>query len=74
MCYFFINQVTLFSIPKKLLHITRNKIEKESWQLAKKKKLFNIKKCQKMPKKLVIFSLKIHKGAGILKKTKNWSK
>ena len=35
----------------------------------KTKKLFKVKKCKrKMPKKLNIFSLKIHKGAGISKK------
>ena len=42
----------------------------------KQKKLFKIKKCQKMPKKSNIFSLKIPKGAGIFKKlqkTSQWS-
>ena len=30
--------------------------------------LFKVEKCQKIPKKLKIHSLKIHKGAGISKK------
>ena len=39
----------------------------------KQKKLFKIKKCQKMPKKSNIFSLKIPKGAGIFKKLQKTS-
>ena len=33
-----------------------------------------VKKCQKMTKKLKIFRLKIHKGAGIVLKPQNLSK
>ena len=38
------------------------------------KKLFIVKKCPKMPKKLKNISLKIHKGAGIVDKSQNLSK
>ena len=38
----------------------------------KTKKLVKAIKCQETPKKLNIFSLKIHKSAGILKKSKNF--
>ena len=38
--------------------------------VKKQKKLFKVKKLQKLPKKLKISSLKIHRGAGIWKKTK----
>ena len=34
-CNFFFSHVTLFSIPKKFLHILRNKIKKETSQLLK---------------------------------------
>ena len=37
-------------------------------------KLRNVKKCQKMPKKLEIFSLKIHKCAEIFLNPQNISK
>ena len=47
-------------MPKKLLHIVRNEIKKESWQFVKEQKDIQ---SQKMPKKLKIFSLKILKGA-----------
>ena len=40
----------------------------------KTKKLFKVKNLKKMPKKLKIFSLKIHKGAGIFKNSQNLSK
>ena len=41
---FFFSHVTLFPIPKKLLHLVRNKIRKESWKLVRKqKKLFKVK-------------------------------
>ena len=40
----------------------------------KTKKLFMSKNFKKMPKKLKIFSLKIHKSAGIFKKPQNLSK
>ena len=57
--------VRVLSIPKKLLHIVRNKIKKESWQLVKKEKSYSkSEKCQKNSEKHKIFSLKIHKGAG----------
>ena len=36
----------------------------------KTKKLLKVKNVKKMPKKLKIFSLKIHKNAGILKNLK----
>ena len=64
-CNFFFSHSSLFSIPKKLLHIVRARIKKESWQVVKKKKLFKVKNVKKMPKKLKIFSLKILKGAEI---------
>ena len=58
-----------------LLHIVRNEIKKESWQLVKNKKVIQSQKNVKnMPNKLNIFSLKIHKGAGILKSLENLSK
>ena len=68
----FRSHVTLFSIPKKLLHIARNKIKKnhDNW-LKKQKSYSKSKNVQKMPKKLKIISLKIHKGAGILKNPQN---
>ena len=51
---------------KKLLHFVRNKIKKESRQLVKKQKSYSkSKNVKKMPKALKIFSLEIHKGAGI---------
>ena len=84
-CNFFFNHVTLFSIPKKLLQIIRNKIKKRIFKefenLSKKrimtigwttKKLFNFKKCPKNAQKLKIFNLKIHKSAGMFKKTKTF--
>ena len=55
-----------FPYPKMLLHIVRNKIRKESWQLVKNKKVnqsrIMSKKCHQI---LKISSLKIHTGAGI---------
>ena len=42
-------------------------------RIAPKKKLFKVKECQKkLPKKLKNFSLKMHKCAGIEKKTKTF--
>ena len=38
---------------------------------SKTKKLFKLKNVKKMPTKLKIFTLKIHKGARILKKPQN---
>ena len=48
-----------------MLHNVRNKILKnhDNWLKSK-----NVVQSQKMPKKLTIFSLKIHKSAGIFKK------
>ena len=45
--------------------IERNKVKKESWELVKNKKVIQ---CIKVSKKFKIFSLKIHKAAGIWKK------
>ena len=60
-------------MPKKLLHIVRNKINKESWQFVKKQKSYSkSKNVQKMPKKLKIFNLKINKGARIFKTPKTF--
>ena len=60
-------------IPKKLIHIVRDKLKKGSWQLVKKQRSYSKKKkVNKMPKKLNIFRLKIHKGAGTLKKPKTF--
>ena len=62
-------------ITKKLLHAVRNEIKKESWQLIKKQKNYSkSNNVKKMPKKIFNFSLKIHKGARILKKPQNFSK
>ena len=50
---------------KKFLHIVKNKIKKknhDNWLKNKK-----VIESQKMSKKLKIFCLKIHKGAGISK-------
>ena len=44
-----------------LLHIVRNEIKKNHDNWLKKKEV------KKISKKLKIFSLKIHKGAGIIK-------
>ena len=57
----------MLSIPKKLLQTVKNKIKKESWQLVEKQKSYSESK--KCPKKSTYFGFKIHKGAGILKKT-----
>ena len=62
----------VFSIPKKLLHIIRNKIKKESWQLVLKNSYSMSKYVQKMDKKLKIFSFEIHKGARIWRKPKTY--
>ena len=44
----FFSHVTLFSIPKNLLHIVRNKIKKELWQMVEKQKCYsNSKNVQK---------------------------
>ena len=40
----------VLSLPKKLLHIVRNKIKKESSQMVKKK-LLKVKKCHKNAQK-----------------------
>ena len=57
---------TVLCIAKKLLHIIRNKIKKESWLLVKNQKNYSkSKNVKKMPKKVKKFNLKIHKGAGI---------
>ena len=61
-CNFFSSHLTLFSIPKMFLHIVRNNIKKNHDNWLKNKKAIQ---SQKMPKKLQIFSLKIHKNAGI---------
>ena len=45
----------MLSIPKKLPHIVRNKIKKESWQLVKKKKVIQNQKISKSFKKPKIF-------------------
>ena len=57
---FFLARV--LSIPKKLLHIVRNEIKKNHDNRIKNKKFIQ---SYKMPKKLNIFSSKIHKGARI---------
>ena len=65
----------MLSISKKLLHILRNKIKIESWQLVKKQKSYSkSKNVNKIPKQIKIFSLKIHKGAGIFTKPQDLSK
>ena len=72
---FFFNHVSSFSILKKFLCIVRSKIKKESWQLDKKQESYSkSKNVQRMPKKLKISRLKIHKEAGIKEKTQNLSK
>ena len=49
--------------------------KKESWQLVEKQKSYwKLENVKKMPKKLKIYSLKIHKDAGILKKSQNLPK
>ena len=53
-----------------MLHIVRNKIQKESWQLVKRQKSYSKSKNVKiMPE---IFSLKIHKDAGTFKQPKTF--
>ena len=65
----------MLAIPKKLLHIVKNKIKKESWQLVEKQKSYSVSEnVKKMPKKFKIFSLKIRKGAGTFKYAQNLSK
>ena len=39
----------------------------------KKKKLIEVKKCQQNAQKLKVFSLKVHKGAGIVENPQNLS-
>ena len=64
----------MFSIRQKFLHTVRNKIKKESCQLVERKKSYSKSNFfLKMPKKLKIFSLKIHEGTGIFSKPKNLS-
>ena len=70
-CNFFSSHITLFSIPKELLHIVRNEIKENHDNWLKNNKVIQ---SQKLPKKLKIFSLKIHKGAGIFKKPQNLPK
>ena len=52
-------------MDKKLLHIVRNNMKKESWQLIKKQKVIQRQKLLK------ILTLKIQKCAGIFKKPQN---
>ena len=54
----------VLSISKYLVHILKNKIKKNHGNWLKNKKVIH---SIKMPKKFKIFSLKIHKGAGIFK-------
>ena len=54
------------------MHIVRDEIRDESWQLIKKQKSYSKSKKGKQMSK--IFSLKIHKGIGIFKKSQNLSK
>ena len=43
-------------------------MKKELWQLVEKQKSYSkLKNVKKMPRKLKVFSLKIHKGARIKK-------
>ena len=56
-----------------MLHIVRNKIEKESWQFVKKQKSCSKSKNVKyIRKKLKNFSLKVCKDAGIFKNPKTF--
>ena len=51
----------------------RKKIKNESWQLVIKQKSYSrSNNVKKMPKKLKIVSLKIHKGAEIFKNPKTF--
>ena len=70
---FFQSCYLIFHIQKIAPHSKEQNKEKnhENWL---KKKLFKVKKFQKNAQKLNIFSLKIHKDAGILKKRQNLSK
>ena len=62
-------------MSEKLPHIVRNKIKKnyDNW-LKNKKVIQSQKTLKKCPKKPKMFSLKIHKGAGIFKNPQNLSK
>ena len=67
-CNFFFSQFIFFVVPKKLLYILKIKLKNQSWHLVEKQKSDSkLKKCPKNAQKLKIFSLKIHKSAGIFK-------
>ena len=68
-CNFFVSHVTLFPIPKKFLHIVRNKLKKKNDNWLKNKKVIQSQKIFKKPK---IVSFKIHKGAEIFKNRKTF--
>ena len=59
----------MLTMPKKLLHIVRNKMKKnhDNW-LKKEKSYLKSKNVKKMLKKHKFFGSKIHKGAGIWEK------